>query len=355
MPEQIIKSESINQKRWKKFKSIKRGYYAFILIISLYILSFILPLFINSKALVVHYEGNFYFPAFSSIIPGINDYYDGTLFDQETPGDANFRQLQKKWAGSNNWILMPIYPFNPYEDITNNENRMYESPSLTHWFGTDNTGRDVFARMCYAFNISISFALILTVLNYLIGISIGGAMGYYGGRFDLFFQRFIEIWSSLPLLFVVIIISSILTPSFILLIFIYTLVNWIFLTYYMRAEFYREKSKDYVSAAISMGQSNNRIIFRHILPNSLVPVITYFPFSIIGGIVVLVSLDFLGFGLPPPTPSWGQILYVGLANITKWWMVFAPIMAQFFTLLCIVFIGEAVREAFDPKIYSRLR
>ena len=355
MPEKIIKSESINQKRWKKFKSIKRGYYAFILIISLYILSFILPLFINSKALVVHYEGNFYFPAFSSIVPGINDYYDGTLFDQETPGDANFRQLQKKWAGSNNWILMPIYPFNPYEDITNNENRMYESPSLTHWFGTDNTGRDVFARMCYAFNISISFALILTVLTYLIGISIGGAMGYYGGKFDLFFQRFIEIWSSLPLLFVVIIISSILTPSFFLLIFIYTLVNWIFLTYYMRAEFYREKSKDYVSAAISMGQSNNRIIFRHILPNSLVPVITYFPFSIIGGIVVLVSLDFLGFGLPPPTPSWGQILYIGLDNITKWWMVFSPIMAQFFTLLCIVFIGEAVREAFDPKIYSRLR
>ena len=355
MPEKIIKSESINQKRWKKFKSIKRGYYAFILIISLYILSFLLPLFINSKALVVHYEGNFYFPAFSSIIPGINDYYDGTLFDLETPGDANFRQLQKKWAGSNNWILMPIYPFNPYEDITNNENRMYESPSLTHWFGTDNTGRDVFARMCYAFNISISFALILTVLNYLLGISIGGAMGYFGGKFDLFFQRFIEIWSSLPLLFVVIIISSILTPSFFLLIFIYTLVNWIFLTYYMRAEFYREKSKDYVSAAISMGQSNTRIIFRHILPNSLVPVITYFPFSIIGGIVVLVSLDFLGFGLPPPTPSWGQILYVGLANITKWWMIFSPIMAQFFTLLCIVFIGEAVREAFDPKIYSRLR
>ncbi len=355
MTEQIIISESINQKRWKKFKSIKRGYYSFILIISLYILSFLLPLFVNSKALVVHYEGNFYFPAFSSVIPGINDYYDGTMFDQVEPGDANFRQLQKKWIGTNNWIILPIYPYNPYEDITNNENKMYDPPSMTHWFGTDNTGRDVFARMCYAFNISISFALILTVLNYLIGISIGGAMGYYGGKFDLFFQRFIEIWSSLPLLFVVIIISSILTPSFFLLIFIYTLVNWIFLTYYMRAEFYREKSKDYVSAAIAMGQSTRKIIFRHILPNSLVPVITYFPFSIIGGIVVLVSLDFLGFGLPPPTPSWGQILYVGLSNITKWWMIFSPIMAQFFTLLCIVFVGEAVREAFDPKIYSRLR
>ena len=355
MPEQIVQSESINQKRWKKFKSIKRGYYSFILIIGLYILSFLLPLFVSSKALVVKYEGNFYFPALSSIIPGMQDYYDGTMFDQEYPGDANFRQLQKKWADSNNWVIMPIYPFNPFEDITNNENKMYDPPSMTHWFGTDNTGRDVFARMCYAFNISISFALILTILNYTIGISVGGAMGYYGGKFDLCFQRLIEIWSSLPLLFVVIIMSSILTPSFFLLIFIYTLVNWIGLTYYMRAEFYREKSKDYVSAAISMGQSDARIIFKHILPNSLVPVITYFPFALVAGISVLVSLDFLGFGLPPPTPSWGQILYVGISNISKWWMVFAPVMAQFFTLLCIVFIGEAVREAFDPKIYSRLR
>jgi len=355
MPEQIVKSESINQKRWKKFKSIKRGYYSFIIIIGLYILSFLLPLFVSSKALVVKYEENFYFPAFSSVIPGMNDYYDGTMFDQEDLGEANFRQLQKKWADSENWVIMPIYPFNPYEDITNNENRMYEAPSLTHWFGTDNTGRDVFARMCYAFNISISFALVLTILNYCIGISVGGAMGYYGGKFDLFFQRLIEIWSSLPLLFVVIIMSSILTPSFFLLIFIYTLVNWIGLTYYIRAEFYREKSKDYVSAAISMGQSDAKIIFKHILPNSLVPVITYFPFALVAGISVLVSLDFLGFGLPPPTPSWGQILYVGISNISKWWMVFAPVMAQFLTLLCIVFVGEAVREAFDPKIYSRLR
>jgi len=352
-----VKSESINQKRWKKFKSMKRGYYSFILITSLYFLSFLLPIIVNSKALIVYYDGSFYFPAFSSLVPGINDYYDSSLFDQDLPGEANFRKLKTEWihSNSNNWLIMPLYPFNPFEDITNNENKMYESPSLKHWFGTDNTGRDVFARMCYAFNISISFSLILTVLNYIIGISIGGAMGYYGGKFDLFFQRFIEIWSALPFLFVVIIISSILTPNFFLLISIYTLVNWIFLTYYMRAEFYREKSKDYVSAAISMGQSNIKIIFKHILPNSLVPVITYFPFSIVGGIVALISLDFLGFGLPPPTPSWGQILYVGLSNISKWWMVFAPVAAQFFTLLLIVFIGEAVREAFDPKIYSRLR
>ena len=351
----VKQSESINQKRWKKFKSIKRGYYSFLLIISLYVLSFFLPLFVNSKALVVQYQDNYYFPALNDVIPGLNTYIAGKDLGQSVPGEANYRQLQRDWEESNNWIIMPIYPYDPYEDITNNENKMYAPPSIHHWLGTDDTGRDVFARMCYAFNISISFAFILTIVNYIIGISIGGAMGYFGGKFDLFFQRIIEIWSSLPMLFVVIIISSILKPSFILLILIYTLINWIFLTYYMRAEFYREKSRDYVSAAISMGQSNTKIIFRHILPNSLVPVITYFPFSVVGGIVILVSLDFLGFGLAPPTPSWGQILYVGLANITKWWMVFSPIMAQFFTLLCIVFIGEAIREAFDPKIYSRLR
>jgi microcin C transport system permease protein len=157
------------------------------------------------------------------------------------------------------------------------------------------------------------------------------------------------------MLFVVIIMSSILKPSFLLLIFIYTLVNWIMLTYLMRAEFYREKTKDYVSAALSMGQTNSKIIFKHILPNSLVPVITYFPFSVVGGIMALVGLDYLGFGLPPPTPSWGQMLGVGLQNITKWWMVFSPVTAEFLTLLSIVFIGEAVREAFDPKVYSRLR
>ncbi len=355
MTDQNIKSESLNHKRWRKFKSLKRGYYSFILITTLYILSLFLPLFINSKALVVQYEGEYYFPAFSEVIPWVSTYYDGELFGQDIPGAANFRQLQKNWEDSDNWLIMPIYPYNPFEDITNNENKMYEPPSTTHWLGTDNTGRDVLARMCYAFNISISFAFVLTIVNYIIGISIGGAMGYFGGKFDLFFQRFIEIWSSLPFLFVVIIISSIIIPSFGLLIFIFTMVNWIFLTYYMRAEFYREKSKDYVSASISMGQSNSKIIFKHILPNSLVPVITYFPFSVVGGIAMLVGLDYLGFGLPPPTPSWGQMLDIGLQDISKWWMVFSPITAQFLTLLLVVFIGEAIREAFDPKVYSRLR
>ena len=341
---------SILQKRWRKFKTLKRGYYSLVILVFLYVISFFLPLLINNRSLIVHYEDKLYFPVLSGYIPG-------KTFGQDVPGEARYRDLKQvfKSEDNGNWVLMPPYPYSPYEDITFEGNKMYEPPSLRHWLGTDNTGRDVFARLCYAFNISISFALILTIITYILGIMIGGSMGYFGGRFDLFFQRLIEIWSSLPMLFVIIIFVSILRPSFSLLIGIYTLVNWIGMTYYMRAEFYREKAKDYVAAALSMGQSDLKVMFLHIFPNSLVPVITYFPFSIVAGISALVGLDYLGFGLAPPTPSWGQMLDVGLQNVTKWWMVFAPVSAQFLTLLSVVFIGEGVREAFDPKVYSRLR
>jgi microcin C transport system permease protein len=266
---------SILQKRWQKFKSLKRGYYSLIILSSFYILSFLLPLLINNKAIVVKYNDTYYFP----ILTG---YISGKTFGQDVPGEAKYRPLREsfKESKSNNWLILPPYPYSPYEDITSDGNKMYEPPSSKHWLGTDNTGRDVFSRLCYAFNISISFALILTVLNYLFGILIGGCMGYFGGKFDLFFQRIIEIWSSLPMLFVIIIISSIIKPSFFLLIGIYTLVNWISMTYLMRAEFYREKSKDYVAAALSMGQSDFKVMFKHILPNSLVPIITYFPFPL---------------------------------------------------------------------------
>ena len=342
-------NDSILNKRWKKFKSLKRGYYSLIILLTLYFISFFLPIIINNRALVVRYDSKIYFP----IVTG---YVAGKTFGQDVPGEARYRKLKEEFKNQNgNWVIMPLYPYSPFEDITYEGNKMYQPPSREHWLGTDNTGRDVFARLCYAFNISISFALVLTIINYIFGILIGGAMGYFGGRFDLFFQRLIEVWSSLPMLFVIIIISSIIKPSFFLLIGIYTLVNWISMTYLMRAEFYREKARAYVAAALSMGQTDFMVMFKHILPNSLVPIITYFPFSVVAGIAALVGLDYLGFGLPPPTPSWGQMLDIGLQNITKWWMVFAPVTAQFFTLLSIVFIGEGVREAFDPKVYSRLR
>ncbi|OUX31906.1 MAG: hypothetical protein CBE24_04385 [bacterium TMED264] len=341
---------SVLKRRWKKFKTLKRGYYSLIILLSLYIISFFLPILVNNKALIIKYNNEYFFPI-------VRGYISADTFNQNLPGEARYRQLKEQFysSDSENWVLMPPYPYSPYEDITFQGNKAFDPPSSVHWLGTDNTGRDVFARLCYAFNISISFALLLTIMNYVIGILIGGSMGYFGGRFDLIFQRIIEIWSSLPMLFVIIIISSIIKPSFFLLIGIYTMVNWIGMTYLMRAEFYREKAKPYVAAALSMGQSNFKIMFKHILANSLVPVITYFPFSVVAGISALVGLDYLGFGLAPPTPSWGQMLDVGLQNIRKWWMVFSPVSAQFLTLLAIVFIGESFREAFDPKVYSRLR
>lgn len=341
---------SLFKRRLLRFKRFKRGYYSFWILAITYVLSFALPLFVNSRALVVKYEGDYHFPIFQG-------YIAASAFGQtDMLGEPNYRILreQLREEGAGNWVLMPAYPFGPLEDFSSGSTA-YDPPSAVHWLGTDDRGRDVFSRMTYGFNISISFAVILTIVNYTIGASIGALMGYIGGKFDLFFQRFIEIWGTMPFLYVVIIISAILRPNFLLLVGILALFGWLGMTYYMRTMFYQEKAKDYVAAGISIGVRNRTIIFKHILPNSLTPIIAFFPFSMVGGIGSLVSLDYLGFGLPPPIPSWGEMVSQGLANITKWWLVMVPLGALFGTLLLVVFIGEAIREAFDPKVFSRLR
>ncbi len=344
-------SQSILAKRFRKFRSIKRGYISFIVLVMAYGASFFLPLLVSNRALVVRHEGKTYFPAF-------HGFYSASEFGAEgTSSEPNYRELREQFKeeGAGNWVMMPLYHYDPLEDVTVAGNKAFEAPSWKHWLGTDDRGRDLFARMAYGFNVSLSFALLLTFINYLVGGSVGAVMGYFGGRFDLYVQRLIEIWGTMPFLYVVIIISSIITPNFLLLVFILNLFGWIGMTYYMRAEFYREKAKDYVAAAITMGVSTPKIIFKHILPNALTPIIAFFPFNMVGGISSLVALDFLGFGLPPPTPSWGQMVSVGLMNLEKWWLVTVPLAALFITLLLIVFIGEAIREAFDPKVFSRLR
>ncbi|MCC6866939.1 MAG: ABC transporter permease subunit [Ignavibacteria bacterium] len=345
-------SISIFRKRWRKFKTFKRGYYAFVALVIFYVLSFILPLFINHTAILVKYNGNYYFPLFKSGI------YESTFFGQDGFGETNYRLLKKSFEESNsdNWVLMPVYPFSPNENLLDEtDGSPPHSPSTQHIFGTDDRARDVFARTLYGFNISISFALVVTFFAYLIGVSIGSMLGFFGGKVDIFGQRIIEIWSTLPFLYVMIIVSSILQPNFILLVLILTAFSWMGITYYVRGEFYREKARDYVSAAVSLGAKNRTIIFKHILPNSLTPIISFAPFAIVADITALVSLDFLGFGLPPPTPSWGQLVRQGMTNIEHWWLVAIPLAAMFLTLIAIVFIGEAIREAFDPKVYSRMR
>lgn len=343
-------SVSILKKRWKKFKTLKRGYYSFLIIVFLYAISFILPLFISKDALLVKYNDNYFFPIFK--------FHSAESLGQNLQGEANYRllKIQYQEEDKGNWVLMPLYPFGPNENLLSEmEGNPPHYPSSGHWCGTDDRGRDVFARLAYGFNISLSFAIVVTLLSYIIGIAIGASLGFYGGKVDIFGLRLIEIWSTLPYLYVIIIISSIIQPNFFLLTFILTLFGWIGITYYMRGEFYREKARDYVSAAVSMGAKNSKIIFSHILPNSLTPVISFAPFAIVANIFSLVGLDYLGFGLPPPTPSWGQLIGQGLVNIEYWWLILTPLIAIFLTLLSIVFIGEAIREAFDPKVYSRLR
>jgi len=343
------KSESLMAKRIRKFRSIKRGYYSFIIIVICYILSFFSPFLMNYKALVVSYNDKLYFP--------VVKYYPSETFDVEGFGEANYRELksQLKNEDNGNWVLLPLYPFGPYESLTDLRSEPPNEPSQQHWFGTDDRGRDIFVRLAYGFNISLSFALIYVVISYVIGISIGAALGYYGGRVDIYAQRFIEIWAAIPFLYTVIIISSILKPNFGLLIFVLSLFGWIGMTYFMRGEFYREKAKDYVHAAIAMGATDVKVIFKHILPNALVPVITFGPFAVVGAISALVALDYLGFGLPPPTASWGELVGQGMSNIFSWWLVVFPLSAMVVTLLMVVFIGEAIRQAFDPKEFSRLR
>ena len=284
---------------------------------------------------------------------------------------------------------MPLYPYHPHEDLKDeldeeyediNKNNSYDfgepfldenrdgiwnenhPPTLPsgfkgrHLLGTDNTGRDVFVRIVDGYKISITFAIIVTTLSYIIGIAIGAVLGYYAGKIDLFGVRLMEVFSAIPFLFTLMILASFMQPSVILLASLSVfLKGWIGITYYIRGEFFREKAKDYVSAAVSMGTSPFNVMFKHILPNSLTPIITWAPFAIIGDIFTLVSLDFLGYGLKPPTSSWGNLLQQAAENLDNWHMLIFPVIVLTLTIFMITFISEAIREAFDPKIYSRLR
>lgn len=336
-------------KRLRKFKSIQRGYYSLILISACYLLSFGLEFFVNNKAILVRYHERYYFPIFRQYLPE-------TTFGGVSTAETNYRQLQQRFRQEKqgNWVWMPLFPYSPNESLLDLPGNPPHPPSWAHPLGTDDRGRDVFARLVYGFRISMSFALQVTVLSLLLGIAVGAFQGYYAGIFDLTVQRGIEIWATIPTLYLIIILKSIFEPGYYWLVAILTLFDWMGITYYIRGEFYRERSKDYVVAAKALGVSDMAIMFRHILPNALVPVITFTPFALVGNIFALTSLDFLGFGLPAPTPSWGELMGQGMANIYSYWLSLSPIIALFLTLLLVTFIGEAVREAFDPKELNSL-
>jgi microcin C transport system permease protein len=339
----------VTRRKLKRFVSIRRGFWSFLIIAGLILFSFTAELFINSRALVVRYQGDWFFPTYGKMIPG-------TTFGLDYQYETDYRELERvfKQAGQGDVVILPPVPYNAYE----NDLRLNEYPPFPpsfkdrHFLGTDNVGRDILARLVYGFRTAILFSFFLLLINYTIGIFIGCAMGYFGGRFDLFFQRVIEIWSNIPFLYVIIIVSSILVPSFMILLLIMAFFGWISITWVMRTMTYKEKEREYVLAVRSLGASHFRIIFRHIIPNTISVIVTYAPFAISSGIVALTSLDYLGFGLPAPTPSWGELLSQGWQNMEAWWISASVVGALVVTLMTVTFTGEGIREAFDPRQHT---
>ena len=355
MIKRFFRLNPITRKRLAKFRQLKRGYYALIILIFLTILSFLSNYLANSRPIIVKYEGKFYFPTYR--------FFPGSTFGQEDEygfddSETDYRKLAETFKGTNNWLLMPPIKFNPYEnDFGHYDIPPPHPPDSRHYLGTDGQGRDVLARLLYGLRISMLFSLTLVCGGMVIGVIVGCAQGYFGGWFDLMTQRLVEIWSTLPFLYVVILLATLYRPSFTMLLVALLLFEWLGITYYMRTEMYREKTREYVAAARSMGASNFRIIFLHLLPNALVPIVTLAPFAIVGGILSLTALDFLGYGLPAPTASWGELVDQALqsANRGKLWLSLSPFVAITTTLVLVTLIGESIREAFDPKPYARYR
>jgi microcin C transport system permease protein len=297
----------------------------------------------NDRPLVVRYEGTTYFPM-------VKDYPE-TVFggDFDTPTDYLDPYIREQLTQGGNWA---IYALNPYGPQTLNYFAKEPNPSKPtgdNWLGTDDRGRDLLAQLIYGFRVSVLFALALTAIGVLLGVVTGALQGFFGGKTDLAFQRFIEIWGSMPELYLLIIFSAVFSPSISLLLILLSLFGWMGLSDYVRAEFLRNRQLDYVRAARAMGLSNWQIIWRHVLPNSLTPVVTFLPFRMSAAILALTSLDFLGLGVPPGTPSLGELLSQGKNNIDAWWISMSTFAVLVITLLLLTFMGDALRDALDPR------
>jgi microcin C transport system permease protein len=339
----LLPGLSPGQRAWLRFKANRRGYVSLWIFSILFVLCFFAEILANDKPLVVQYEGNYYFPVVQS--------YSETTFggDFETEADYTDNFVRQQLISGSNWMIEPIIPYsyntiNFVSDLPNPA-----PPSTQNFLGTDDRGRDVLSRVIYGFRISVWFSLALMVIGVVIGIIAGSVQGYFSGKTDLIMQRIIEVWSSMPELYLLIIFASIFQPSIWLLIILLSLFGWMGLSDYVRAEFLRGRNLDYVRSARAMGLSNFTIISRHLLPNSLTPVITFLPFRISGAILALTSLDFLGLGVPPTTPSLGELLAQGKENIEAWWLSLSAFVVLVGTLMLLIFIGEALREALDTR------
>lgn len=334
---------SPSRRAWLRFKRNRLGHVSLIAFCVLVVASLFAEVLSNDRPLLVRYEGQFYTPL-------VHDYPE-TVFggDFETPTDYLDPYIRERLSAGDNWA---IYPLNPYGPKTLNyfaKEPNPSAPSRDNWLGTDDRGRDLLAQLIYGFRVSVLFALALTVIGVVLGVAAGAVQGYFGGKTDLAFQRFIEIWGSMPELYLLIIFSAVFAPSVALLLVLLSLFGWMGLSDYVRAEFLRNRQLDYVRAARAMGLTNGQIIWRHILPNSLTPVVTFLPFRMSASILALTSLDFLGLGVPPGTPSLGELLSQGKNNIDAWWISLSTFGVLVVTLLLLTFMGDALRDALDPR------
>ena len=332
----------LTRRRLANFRANRRGFCSLWIFLVLFGLSLIAELVANDRPLLVSYEGAFYFPIFAE--------YTESDFGGDLPITADYRDhTVQQHITAHGWMIWPLIPF---ADQTINYNLPTPAPappSAVNWLGTDDQGRDVLARLIYGFRISVLFGLALTLTSSVIGVAAGAVQGYYGGLTDLLFQRFLEIWSGLPVLYLLIILSSVIAPNFWWLLGIMLLFSWMSLVDLVRAEFLRARNFEYVRAARALGVSNTVIIFRHVLPNAMVATLTFLPFILNGSITTLTSLDFLGFGLPPGSPSLGELLAQGKNNLQAPWLGLTAFFTLALMLSLLIFIGEAVRDAFDPR------
>ena len=336
-------SASPSRRAWLRFKRNRLGFWSLIVFCALVLLSLGAELISNDRPLIVRYEGQTYFPL-------VKDYSEKTFGgDFDTNTDYLDPFIRDQLAKPGNWALFAL---NPYGAKTLNyfaKSPNPAGPTRDNWLGTDDRGRDLLAQLIYGFRVSVLFALALTFVGVLLGIITGAIQGFFGGKTDLAFQRFIEIWGSMPELYLLIIFSAVFAPSISLLLILLSLFGWMGLSDYVRAEFFRNRQLDYVRAARALGVGNWQIIWRHILPNSLTPVVTFLPFRMSGAILALTSLDFLGLGVPPGTPSLGELLSQGKNSIDAWWISLSTFAVLVITLLLLTFMGDALRDALDPR------
>jgi len=337
-----MKISPLNQRRFNNFKSNKRGWYSFLIFTFLFIISVFADFISNDKPILIQYNQNYFFPILHE--------YPETIFGGDFETEADYRDPYViKLINNKGWMIMPIIPYTYNTIIRDLDTPAPSPPSKKNWLGTDDQARDVLARLIYGFRISILFGLILTFFSMLIGVSAGAVQGYFGGKIDLFFQRFMEIWSAIPTLYILIILASIVQPNFWWLLIILLLFSWMGYVGVVRAEFLRARNLDYVRAAKALGVSNLTIMFRHLLPNATVATITFLPFSLSASVTALSGLDFLGFGLPPGSASLGEMVNQGRNNLQAPWLGLTSFFTLGLMLGLLVFVGEAIRDALDPR------